>query len=316
MNIFNNDFTPVKGVLDRVEKLLEVRLAAAEGALGELGDESLHARGKRLRPVLSLLSGSAAGTLDERHASFAAAVELIHMATLAHDDVIDRAKKRRGRTSLNNARGNKVAVLYGDYLLSEAFVVLSEIDRSDLLPVMVRITREICGGEIWQLRHRYDFSVSEEEYLRMVESKTASLFSASCRYGAALAGAPPAVQDSLGRYGHLFGTAYQIIDDCNDITGGSDGKDYLKDMEDGRMTLPFILMLRKLGERNRRRMEKALSRGKVSRCRKTIISSGVLTRCMEKAGSLMKQAHKTLDGLPHSPAKQCMQALSELPQTV
>lgn len=300
---------PVADELGRVEEIIRGCLSSAEERIGELERRSLEGGAKRIRPALALLSGAAGGGIRDATLSFAAAAELIHMATLAHDDVIDDASVRRGRATLNTSWGNSVAVLYGDYLLTRAFELLAG-DGAGVLPAVVRMTREVCEGELYQLRRRFDISMTEAEYRAMASMKTASLFAACCRQGAKLAGAHLPVVERLDRFGREFGIAFQIADDCADVTGTGNDKDRLKDLEGGRVTLPLIRALAALTDGSREHLALAFREGNVAACRREIILSGAVDACMRDAGALLESATSELSALADSPSKSALRALA------
>ncbi|MEJ2745015.1 MAG: polyprenyl synthetase family protein, partial [bacterium] len=161
-------------------------ISSTEERLGELAHYVIESKGKRIRPLVSLLSGGATGRLSEEHCHLAAASEIIHLATMIHDDVLDEALVRRGRATVSALWGNQVAVIFGDHLLSQAFGILCRFHGNEVLPRMIRMTREVCEAEIYQLRRRHDISVTEDEYRDAVSMKTASLFSTCCRLSALL----------------------------------------------------------------------------------------------------------------------------------
>jgi len=291
---------PVENELRAVEEITLSCLSSAEEKLGELERYTLESKGKRIRPIVALLSGAVAGQLREANLYLAAASELIHMATMVHDDVIDEAAVRRGKATINASWGNPVAVLFGDYLLSQAFGILCRFEDNGILPGMIQMTREVCEGEIYQLRRRYDISMTEEEYRGTVSMKTASLFSTCCRLSAGLAGASRPAQESLSTFGRRFGTAYQIVDDCLDISEEERGKDRFKDIEGGRITLPLIKALAALSGEERERLALAFREGDVKRSRREITAAGAIAACRRDAGMLLDQARGDLSPLPDS----------------
>lgn len=301
---------PVEDPLRRVEDILRDCLSSAEERIGELGRRSLEGEAKRIRPALVLLSGVACGGIRGAHLPLAASAELIHMATLAHDDVIDGAAVRRGRAALNAAWGNSVAVLYGDYLLARAFELLAGGDGAGLLPAMVRMTREVCEGELHQLRRRFDISMTAAEYREMASKKTASIFAACCRHGAGLAGVPAHVAERFERFGRGFGVAFQIADDCADLVGTAHDKDRLKDLEGGRMTLPLIAALAALADAGREHLAHLFREGNVASCRREILLSGAIETCRDEVAALLDDAAAELSPLPDSPAKAALLALA------
>lgn len=301
---------PVADPLRRVEEIIRASLSSAEERLGELGRRNLEGGAKRIRPALALLSGSACGGILDAHLTLAASAELIHMATLAHDDVIDDAAVRRGRAALNATWGNSVAVLYGDYLLARAFELIAAGPGAGLLPAMVRTTREICEGELHQLRRRFDISMTAAEYREMASKKTASLFAVCCRQGAGLAGAHAPVAERLERFGRGFGVAFQIADDCADLVGTGRDKDRLKDLEGGRVTLPLITALASLDDGGREHLACAFREGNVAACRREILLSGAVEACRDEAAAMLDSAAAELSPLPDSPAKAALRALA------
>jgi octaprenyl-diphosphate synthase len=310
METLSRILRPAEAELGRVEAIIRESLSSAEERLRDLEHYSVEVKGKRIRPALALLCGEAAGDLTEDHIIFAAAAELIHMATLAHDDVIDGALLRRGKTTLNASWGNPVAVLFGDYLLSRAFELLCRSAHDGILPAMLRTTREVCEGEIYQLRRRYDIGMTEDEYRLMVSRKTASLFSACCGLGASLAGAPPPIVESLAHFGGRFGAAYQIIDDCCDTSGADGSKDRFKDIEKGLVTLPLIKALSALDGESRERLAVAFRDGEVAACRREILLAGGIDACLKEAEAIMAEAQGNLALIPDSPARESLAALT------
>ena len=305
---------PVSADLERVEETIRARLDSAAERLGELARRCLGGAAKRIRPALALLSGEAAQAApaagDGARIPFAASAELIHLATLAHDDVIDDAAVRRGAATLNAAWGHRVAVLYGDYLLARAFELLSERCGAELLTAMVRVTREVCEGELRQLRRRYDISMRAAEYRETVTMKTASLFAACCRLGALTAGAPAPLAERLGQFGIGFGIGFQIADDCADIAGTDTAKDRFKDIAGGRVTLPLIRALETLRDEHRERLAFCFREGNVASSRREIILSGALETSVREAEKALGDAASLLVPLPDSPARRALRGLA------
>lgn len=303
---------PVAADLWRVEETMRACIDPAEERLGEFARCSLGGGAKRIRPALALLSGAAAGGPDgDARIPFAAAAELIHLATLAHDDVIDGATVRRDSPTLNAACGNSAAVIYGDYLLARAFELLSSVLGGGILPAMVDVTREVCEGELCQLGRRYDISMTAEEYREIASMKTASLFAACCRFGAELAGASAPSARRLERFGRGFGLAFQIVDDCADIAGTDTAKDRFKDLEGGRVTLPLIRALEALEDEHRERLAFAFREGNVVSCRREILLSGAVEQSGAEAAEALHAASAELSTLPHSPARAALLGLAE-----
>lgn len=211
--------------------------------------------GKMLRPSMVLLSALAArrsgasldeSAISEAHVAVGAVVEMIHIATLVHDDVLDEADTRRRSPTVNRLRGNEPAVILGDYLFSAAFHLCATLESQHSTRIIGRVAARLCEGELLQLHHRDDYSLDEPTYFEIVERKTASLISAACDLGALHAGASEEVRERLRRFGSNIGVAFQIQDDLLDLTGEESvvGKSVGKDLEKGKMTLPLIHHLR------------------------------------------------------------------------
>ena len=213
--------------------------------LNRIADASLAMGGKQLRATLLLLASKLYGPISSQVIQMAALAEIIHTATLIHDDVFDNAMTRRGRPSMNQQWGSEIALLYGDYLLCQVFISMYEIQ-----PVFVKYfsetLRNMCVGEILETMHRYDINMTEDLYLSMIEKKTASLFSRCCSIGPILQGADKHHIQAMSRFGLEAGMAFQIMDDILDLTGISSilGKPVVHDIGNGKLTLPVIHALR------------------------------------------------------------------------
>jgi heptaprenyl diphosphate synthase len=237
--------------------LARTELAAVEGELAsiihsqvdlvtDIGDHLLRAGGKRLRPALYLLCAKGGRPDPAGIVPVAAAIELIHMATLVHDDVIDDAATRRGMATANARWGNHVTVLAGDYLFAKAFSLIAVHGGGDALKILTGAICAICEGEISQAKELFNPGQTEEEYLACIGKKTAGFIAASCELGALTAGLPPHDVDALRQYGYAIGMAFQITDDLLDVTASSEqiGKPAGNDLRQGVLTLPIIYALR------------------------------------------------------------------------
>ncbi len=231
--------------LSRVEAELRQAGAAPEPVLSEVASHLVTAGGKRLRPALLLAATSAAGAaLGAQPVLGAVSVELVHLGSLYHDDVIDEASSRRGVPSANARWGNLVAILTGDFLLAKASEIAAGLG-TEVVRVLATTIGRLCQGELVQLRHSYSTGRTEVAYFDAISSKTASLLAASTRIGGLVAGAPPAAVEALTRFGHAFGMAFQIWDDVNDLvrTEAELGKPAGHDILEGTYTLPVIRAL-------------------------------------------------------------------------
>lgn len=242
---------PVLSDLHRVEERLNAVAHEGEGILRASSEYVLSGGGKRLRAALVLYAASLSETgLRSRESALeiSAAVELIHSATLVHDDIIDHAVLRRLKPTVNVEFGSEVAVLLGDFLYARAFGMIARVGDAKITALMAETTREMCEGEIDQLKHRFRADLPLEEYLSFIERKTAALISACAEAGARIAGLTAGEQKALAAYGLSMGVAFQIVDDLLDVVGVEKkiGKTLHTDVGNGKMTLPLILLLTEL----------------------------------------------------------------------
>ena len=231
----------------KVDATIAMRLDSGVPLVGQVARYIISAGGKRLRPVLLLLTAGALGCRSEQRFNLAAVVEFIHTATLLHDDVVDESTLRRGRSTANEVFGNPASVLVGDFLYSRAFQMMVDAGNMRIMQILADATNVIAEGEVLQLMNMHDASLDEEGYLRVIRSKTAKLFEASARLGAVLAGAPEPVEEACADYGQSLGTAFQVIDDVLDYAGdpAEMGKNLGDDLREGKATLPLILAMQR-----------------------------------------------------------------------
>jgi octaprenyl-diphosphate synthase len=230
-----DDMTAVDGVIRR-------RLDSDVVLIRQVAEYIISSGGKRLRPVLLLLSAGANGYAGPHHHELAAVVEFIHTATLLHDDVVDESDLRRGRNTANAAFGNAAAVLVGDFLYSRAFQMMVGVRSMRVMEVLAEATNTIAEGEVLQLLNVHNADITVDAYLEVIRRKTAKLFEASARLGAVLAGAPVEVENGFAAYGAHVGTAFQLVDDLLDYSGDHNdtGKNLGDDLNEGKPTLPLI----------------------------------------------------------------------------
>lgn len=236
----------VKSDMEAVNRLIITELNSNVGLVEEIGTYLIAAGGKRLRPIVALLSARACGYQADRHVLLATVIELIHTATLLHDDVVDTSELRRGRYTANNQYGNAAPVLVGDFLYSRAFQLMVRIGDLDVMRVLADTTNTISEGEVQQLLNAGNPGLDESAYIEVIRKKTAELFQAATQTGALLAGADAAIVMALRDYGHHLGMAFQLVDDALDYAGdaGQLGKNIGDDLAEGKMTLPLIHALR------------------------------------------------------------------------
>jgi octaprenyl-diphosphate synthase len=305
--------------LQEVESIFASQLASDLPAVNELCLHVGRYRGKRLRPMLLLLSGLAAASGDPRrgcsgrHRRLAAVVEMIHVATLVHDDVLDEAEVRRGGPSMNRLRGNEAAVMLGDYLISNAFHLCSSLGDPSLNLDLGAITNTVCEGELLQLHHRDDLSIGEEVYLEIVRRKTASLVGACGRLGARLSGAATPVEEALDRYGIAAGIAFQIQDDLLDLQGSDAvvGKSLGRDLEKGKITLPALLRLAEAAPQERAEILEAFASRDAVALRACLEESGAIARSRQRAAEFVSEARRALREVPSGGARDLLEQLAE-----
>ena len=236
----------VKDDFTAVNQLIIDQLHSDVDLVENIGHYLVEAGGKRLRPLLVLLAANALGYQGKEHLSLAAIIEFIHTATLLHDDVVDVSSLRRGRPTANAQWGNAPSVLVGDFLYSRAFQMMVAIGSTDVMAILSDTTNVIAEGEVQQLVNAKDPNVTEENYFRVIDKKTAILFAAACEVGAVICNATPAQREALKTYGRKVGIAFQLVDDALDYTGDAAtlGKNVGDDLAEGKPTLPLIHAMR------------------------------------------------------------------------
>jgi octaprenyl-diphosphate synthase len=293
----------VQSQLDEVEARIAQQAAAFDPAIEGYVSYAVGSRGKRLRPILALLSGGATGPVNAEHIDLAVVVELIHLATLVHDDIMDEAERRRGQPTVNARWGNSLSVLLGDCLFAHALNLATNFDNANISRVIARAAREVCSGEIIQTQHRFDLHLATEDYLRIVKMKTGSLFAAAAELGAAVNSAEPAVVSALKEYGMRIGAAYQIYDDCVDIAGSEKetGKTLGTDLRKGKLTLPVLMLLQSAPAIDRERFSAFILDDKseeIAQVLKSASTNGALSASVELGQELIRKAQHELDQLP------------------
>src|SRR5438874_6461481 len=255
-------FAPIAADLEEAERVLAAALANYRTPLALLVDHLRHYRGKRLRPALLLLAARACGKVSAHHHVLAAAVEMIHTATLVHDDVLDEARLRRHVPTVNAGWGNKVSILLGDMLFTHAFHLTSTVDGR-ACGIIGEATNRVCAGELRQACERGNLSLTEADYFAIIGGKTAALTECCGRLGALYAGASETVAERLARYGRDLGLAFQIADDLLDLVGdeATAGKTLGTDLAQQKLTLPVIHCLNRLPATEAERLREAIRAG-------------------------------------------------------
>ncbi|HEY2615031.1 MAG TPA: polyprenyl synthetase family protein, partial [Chthoniobacterales bacterium] len=259
-------------------------------------------RGKRLRPLVALLSGGATGAITSAHVDLAVIVELIHIATLVHDDIMDEAERRRAQPTVNARWGNSLSVLLGDCLFAQALNLSTNFDNAEISRTIARAAREVCSGEIIQTQRSFDLHLGIENYLRIIEMKTGALFAAGAELGAVLNGADPETTRALKDFGRKLGSAYQIYDDCLDIAGNESdiGKTLGTDLRKGKMTLPVLMLLGSAPSAERERYCELILEEKssaISKLLKMDAPNGALKTSVDAGEELVRDAQRELESL-------------------
>ncbi len=314
-------FNALSAELALVEAEYERQASSNIQVINYLGDYLRASGGKRLRPALFILSCYAAGGngSHENAIRMATVMEMLHTATLVHDDIIDNADMRRNRTSVNARFGNQTAVLMGDWLYMTAFETSLQERSLEILDILTRVTRKMTEGELIQLTVLGKTDLTEEEYFEVLKRKTAYLFSACCEIGAILGNTAPEHQTALRDYGMNLGVAFQLADDLLDFTASDEelGKAAGADLLEGKMTLPLILLLQK-DPAMRGGLEKIMYEGNYgSVSRESVLSSmreqGIFAETLKKAHNYAEAARKNLAELPKS---QYSSMLADIPSYV
>jgi octaprenyl-diphosphate synthase len=290
-----------------VDRALKAALASEIPLVRQVADYIIGGGGKRLRPALLLLAAGACGYTGRDQYVLAAVVEMIHTATLLHDDVVDESSQRRGRATANAAFGNAAAVLVGDFLYSRAFQMMVAVDRMPVLRIVADATNVIAEGEVLQLMNTGNAGIDEAAYLGVIHRKTAKLFEAAARLGAVLGTQDEARIEAFARYGVHVGTAFQIMDDVLDYSGeaASIGKNLGDDLAEGKMTLPLIRALAVGSEADRSTIRHAIEGGgrltDFSPVVEVLTRTGALVYARDCAAREAHAAAACVAGLPDSP---------------
>lgn len=302
--------------LREVEEAIADQVRAFDPALQGYVTYALNTTGKRLRPALALLAAGATGGIGRPHVELAVVLELIHLATLVHDDVMDGADTRRGQPTTNARWGNSLSVLLGDCLFAHALGLATEFEDASVARRIARAAQDVCTGEILQTQRRFDLALSFADYYRMIEMKTAALFAAAAELGARLNGTEPTVCTALGRYGLKLGTAYQVYDDCLDLAGDERqaGKTLGTDLQKGKLTLPVLHLLQATPPDRREGLDQLLLHGdpgELLALREAARSSGALAAAVRAGRELVGDARLQLARLEPGPHRRALDAVGE-----
>ena len=314
-NPIPNPLALIADDMQAVDRVIAQRLTTSVPLIGQISQYIIAAGGKRLRPALLLMVSNALGEQRPTKHTLAAVVELIHTATLLHDDVVDESTLRRGRPTANESFGNPASVLVGDFLHTRSFQMMVEAGNMRILQVLSDATNVIAEGEVQQLINTHDASLDEAGYLHVIRSKTAKLFEASTQIAAILAGANARIEAACATYGQALGTAFQIIDDVLDYDGDAAemGKNLGDDLREGKCTLPLIIAMQRATPEDAQVVREAIEQGSTEQL-PSILSivkrTGALDATREAAHNEAMRAIAALQALPVNAYTQAMEQLA------
>ena len=321
-NHINNSYSELKNSVEDklilVEEKIKSKLSSKVELVDEMTNYHLKTGGKRLRAILTLGSAKLCGyDKGSRDVNLAACVELIHAATLMHDDVIDNGQIRRGKKTLNNIWGNQSSILVGDYLLSRCFEMMVEDGNLEILKLLSSTSAEISQGEVLQLQHKGEIDMLEETYFKIISSKTASLFAAATRVGSVIVEKENKIKDALEFYGKNLGLTFQIADDTLDYNSDLKifGKKLGNDFFEGKITLPIILLYQKLKDKEKNYLKllfekKIRTEEELNEILLLIKKYNIINDCYKKAEHFISLASNSLSIFPETKYKNILKNLT------
>ncbi len=307
--------SPIEPFLNLVARRLDEQVQAFDAEVVPFARYAISSQGKQLRPTLVALSGSAVGKINENLVNVAVIIEMVHLATLVHDDIMDSASIRRRRPTLAANWGNQISVLLGDCLFAHAVRMASSFPTPEVCRAVASATNTVCSGEILQTLHRGEMRFNRAEYFKVIEMKTGELFALSCDLGSWLGGANPQQREWLRQYGMALGTAYQVYDDCLDLFGSESraGKSLGTDLASGKYTLPILVARERAGAGDAEEIQMLLKTWDRSHLPRLLAllhhyealeeSQAVIQQYLNKAGGL-------LSDLPDTPGRQALEGLT------
>jgi len=308
----------VEDDLGAIEKALEDNLHPNLELVSQVANHILFSGGKRLRPLLMVLSARLCGYNGDYDKTFSVIFEYLHAATLLHDDLVDGASMRRGAPAAHTVYGNETAVLVGDFLLARGLSIAADTGEPRIIKIISEITENMSQGEIHQLDRKGMLDLSETEYMDIIRSKTAVLFQGACRISAILAGASQEKESHLARYGYHLGMAFQMVDDLLDYTFDSNtlGKNVGADLREGKLTLPVIKALAEASPEDRVVMQQIIQNSGFTEkdfkwLTEKIASYGGIQYARKMASNHIKNARLSLEAFPPSPAKDVLNDIAE-----
>lgn len=318
-NIATNEvdaiYSLIKQDLTASNQLIQMRLRSDVALINQMGSYIINSGGKRLRPIIALLSARAMGYDADKHIHLATIIEFIHTATLLHDDVVDASDMRRGNETANALWGNPASVLVGDFLYSRAFEMMVEIGNLRVLDILSHATNTIAEGEVMQLINCQDPDTSEERYLNVIHCKTAKLFEAAAQLGGIISGASETDEQCLAKYGMHLGTAFQLRDDVLDYSSTPEeiGKNIGDDLAEGKPTLPLIFAMRQGTQQQASIIRHAIEQGgkdDIDAVTEAIVATGAITYTNQIAQQEAALAIAAISELPDSDYTRAMKTLA------
>ena len=312
-NIKERIYSQIRPDLERIEVEIQRHLTTSIPLVGVIGRHIIKSGGKRLRPLLMILSARLCGYRGNHDAPLSVVLEFLHAATLLHDDVVDNAEFRRSRPAANTLWGNPAAVLVGDFLYSKSILMTVGYNNINILEVLSKATTLMAEGEVLQLINADNLEIDEREYLEVITRKTAVLMSAACQIGAIFGGGNADQEEALRLYGHHMGIAFQLIDDTLDYTGDEEelGKPVGQDIEEGRATLPLIYAFRNVKPAQREELRRIFSADEITpesfgRVRELVIRAGGMEYTQNLAREHVRQAKEVLQIFAPHPTKETL----------
>ncbi len=306
----------VEDDMNAVDSLILKRLQSDVALINQIGHYIVNSGGKRLRPMIVLLSAQALGYTGDKHPLLAAIIEFIHTATLLHDDVVDGSDLRRSRDTANAVWGNAASVLVGDFLYSRSFEMMVDVENMRVMDILSHATNRIAEGEVLQLLNCHDPDTDEKKYLEVILRKTATLFEAGAQLGAVLCNSSPEEEKALADYGRHLGIAFQIIDDALDYSDSAEeiGKNIGDDLAEGKPTLPLIRAMQIGDKEQRESLRDVIEKGgreHIDIVKEAIASTDAIEYTFKAAETEAAKAKNALETLPPSPYRDALATLAD-----
>lgn len=313
----NQIYAPITAEIEEVERRIQAQMSTYNGVVGELMGHVSKFAGKRMRPSICVLAGKSLGSVTDTHFDVAVVAEMIHNATLVHDDVLDGANTRRNLPSVNLKWGTDVSVLFGDYLFAKAFALCASIPSREVLQTMAETAKVMCLGELLQTVHRFNFSITEADYLDIISRKTAHLFGSCAELGALASGADRETCEAMREFGNGIGIAFQIVDDWLDLvsTEREMGKTLGTDLDKGKITLPLIGLFQHLDPRQKKDLQDLISRPDGGDKRTAVLerldATGTRHLALDRAEEYVRDAKEKLSVLPRNAYRDSLEGLAD-----